>query len=383
MNLLQKLRAIESKKPDAETPSSPAFVDCWERTRMRPLSEFPALDALSRRCLMLMQHEEMPDPLIPENILFLDTETTGLSGGAGTVAFEIGLGILKKDGFAVTQYVMRDYPEERFMLEKVMGRLKDCDVICTFNGRSFDLPLLRTRFIMNRLPTAVLDKPHIDLLPIARRLYKLRLQQCRLGHLEEHVLGLPRLGDLPGSEAPARFFLYLKTRDFALLDDVLSHNEQDVASMLALLSHMCAEYAQPEQIQFQEDLFSMGTALEKEKHVKESRRCYRLVSHGRLHADSQLRLAVSHRKSGESEKSKEIYLAMIARREGGVEPYIALAKYYEHVEHDVEKAFDMTKRALFTLAEPTLLDPPSVQETRNQVQYRYDRLQARLAKLKH
>ncbi|MBR2286714.1 MAG: ribonuclease H-like domain-containing protein [Clostridia bacterium] len=377
MNLLGKLRAISAEKSQSAPVPSPDFVDCWERTQVRPMSEFPELSFLTRRAVMLMQHDEMPDPLHPRQILFLDTETTGLGGGAGTVAFEIGLGRLTHEGFAVTQYVMRDYPEERFMLEKVAAALSDSDVICTFNGKTFDLPLLRTRFIMNRLSPDPLDKPHIDLLPIARRLYKLRLQQCRLSRIEADVLGIPREGDLPGSEAPERFFSFLKTGEFALLDEVLNHNEQDVASMLVLLSHICAQYTQPEQISFEEDLYSMGIALEKEKHASESRRVYRMVPYGNMHAQSQLHLAVSHRRAGERDAAKAVYLDMIERGEGGVEPYIALAKHYEHVEKDLAQAISYTRQALILLAEPTLLDPPSVQETRNALQYRYDRLIAR------
>ncbi len=377
MNLLQKLQAITADKPHNPEPSVPSFVDCWERTHIHPLSEFPGLECITRRAVMLMQHEDMPDPLDVRHILFLDTETTGLSSGSGTVAFEIGLGKICRDGFAVTQYVMRDYPEERFMLEKVRQAVTDADVLCTFNGKTFDLPLLRTRFIMNRLSADILDKPHIDLLHIARRLYKLRLKQCRLSRIESEVLGLPRTDDLPGSEAPERYFRYLKTGEFSLLEDVLSHNEQDVASMLTLLSHICTNYSHPEQISYQEDMFSMGNALEKEKHAPEARRVYRLVPYGRMHADSQLHLAHSHRREGDTETAKTVYMNMIARKEGGAEPYLALAKHYEHVEHDLDKAIEMTRLALVQLAEPTLLESSSVQDMRNALQYRYDRLIAR------
>lgn len=344
------------------------------------MEEYPEIAALTRRPLMLMQHEELPDPLDPRRILFLDTETTGLGGGAGTVAFEIGIGRITAQGFAVTQFVMRDYPEERFMLEKVRQEILDSEVLCTFNGRTFDIPLLRTRFLMNRINADCLDLPHIDLLPLSRRIYKLRLSQCRLNRIETEVLGLTRPNDLPGSEAPDRFFRYLKTGEFALLEEVLTHNEQDVASMLLLLSHLCAQYNHPEQISFQEDLFSMGTALEKERHASESRRVFRLVPAGKLHSPSMLHLAASHRREGRRDREKEIYLGMISRKEGGAEPYIALAKYYEHVEKDLPMALEMTRKALFLLAEPSLLDSSTVQETRNALQYRYDRLQKRLTR---
>jgi len=105
------------------------------------------------------------------------------------------------------------------------------DAICTFNGRTFDVPLLRDRFLMNRMDDSCLDKPHIDLLHMARRVFKLRLQRCNLGKLEEAVLGIPRFDDLPGAQVPQRFFDYLKTGNFDLLTDVLEHNAQDVASL--------------------------------------------------------------------------------------------------------------------------------------------------------
>ena len=394
MNLLQKLQAIEKAPQKAVPQQEEQFIDCWQQTIIHPFSEFPEYAMLRRAPLMLMQHEELPEPLKPRQILFLDTETTGLGGGAGTVAFEVGVGRVTSEGFAVTQYVMRDYPEERFMLEKVRQALLDSQVLCTFNGKTFDLPLLRSRLIMNRIRDDCLDIPHIDLLHIARRIYKLRLQQCRLSQIEEQVLGIPREDDLPGSEAPDRFFRYLQTRDFSLLEDVLRHNDQDVASMLMLLSHLCAQYTQPEQISFGEDLFSMGKALEKEKHTQESRHVYhpprstlfpyttlfRSVPTGKMHASSQLHLARSYRRNGDPNEAKSIYLTMIERHEGGVEPYIALAKHYEHVENDLVKAMEMTRRAIFLMSEPSLLDSESVQETRNALQYRYDRLRKRLTR---
>ena len=155
--------------------------------------------------------------------------------GAGTVAFEVGMGCLTDSGFQIHQLVMRDYPEEKFLLQSIADTLMGYDAICTFNGRTFDVPLLRDRFLMNRMDDSCLDKPHIDLLHIARRVFKLRLQRCNLGKLEEAVLGIPRFDDLPGAQVPQRFFDYLKTGSFDLLTDVLEHNAQDVASLCVLL----------------------------------------------------------------------------------------------------------------------------------------------------
>ena len=339
MNLRDKLNAINRPKvkitvtPTGESePPKPAFTECWKTESTHTPADYPLL----RETVMLMQGEDMPADFAAERILYLDTETTGLAG-AGTVAFQVGLGWQDAEGFHVRQLVMRDYPEEKFLLEEIIRVAEGFDVICTFNGKTFDLPLLRNRFIMNRIRTGVLDKPHIDLLHIARRVWKLRLRKCNLTNLEEALLGIPRVDDLPGAQVPERFFSYLKTGDFHLLDDVLEHNEQDIVSLQNLLCHMCRMYENPEQLRFDEDVFSMGVALDRFHHPEAARRCYRLAG-GTMHAQGQEKLAASYRRSGDKDAAAQIWQGMIKRREGGVTPYIELAKYYEHQKRDIDSA---------------------------------------------
>ena len=371
MNLRDKLKAIERPKIKVtvqETAPQPVFTDCWRTESTHAASDYP----ICRETVMLMQGDDMPADFSPERVLYLDTETTGLMG-AGTVAFEVGLGWQEGSSFHVRQLVMRDYPEERFLLEEIVRVAERFDVICSFNGKTFDLPLLRNRFIMNRIRTTCLDKPHIDLLHIARRVWKLRLKHCNLTNLEEALLGIPRVDDLPGAQVPERFFSYLKTGDFHLLDDVLEHNEQDIVSLQNLLCHMCRMYENPEQLRFDEDVYSMGVALERFHHGAEARRCYELAG-GEMHAASQSRLAQNYRKCGERTEAVRIWQEMIRRREGGVSPYVELAKHYEHVEKDYAAALDVVRQALVMLAEPTLFEDSAVQDERNALQYRYDRL---------
>lgn len=379
MNLRDKLKAIERPKvkvtvQETAPETKPVFTDCWRTQSTHAASDYP----IRRETVMLMQGDDMPAAFDPERILYLDTETTGLMG-AGTVAFEVGLGWQEGSCFHVRQLVMRDYPEERFLLEEIVRTAEKFDVICSFNGKTFDLPLLRNRFIMNRIRTTCLEKPHIDLLHIARRVWKLRLKHCNLTNLEEALLGIPRVDDLPGAQVPERFFSYLKTGDFALLDDVLEHNEQDIVSLQNLLCHMCRMYENPEQLRFDEDVYSMGVALERFRHGAEARRCYELVG-GEMHAASQSRLAQNYRKSGERDEAVRIWKDMIRRREGGVSPYVELAKHYEHVAKDYDAALDVVRKALVMLAEPTLFEDSAVQDERNALQYRYERLKRRLQK---
>ncbi len=375
MNLRDKLKAIERPRNAAPPPEEKRFTCCYAEERVcQPASDYP----LHRETLMLMQGDEIPEGLRHEGILYLDTETTGLSG-AGTVAFEVGLGWRAEDGFHVRQLVMRDYPEERFLLEELIRVAAQFDVICTFNGKTFDLPLLRNRFIMNRIRTNALDKPHLDLLHIARRVWKLRLKKCNLTNLEEALLGIPRIDDLPGALVPERFFSYLKTGDFSLLEDVLDHNDQDIRSLHTLLCHMCRMYEHPEQLGFDEDVFAMGVSLDRFHHTEAARRCYRLAG-GKLHAAGQQHLAVSYRRTGETAEAIRIWQEMISRREGGVEPYIALAKYYEHTVKDLPAAMDVVRRGIALLAEPTLFEENAVQDARNALQYRYERLKRKAQK---
>ena len=381
MNLRDRLRAIDSAPNKPKPAPEKQFLDCYHQCELRPLSDFHAPFDLSRHTVMMMQQEALPESFDPRRVLYLDTETTGFAGGAGTVAFLVGLGYLTDEGFAAHQYLMRDYPEEPFLLEKVCGIIRQFDVICTFNGRSFDVPLLRDRLIMQKMDTSVLNLPHIDLLHIARRLWKLRLQRCNLGRLEEIILGLPRENDLPGSEVPQRYFDFLKTGQFSLLHDVLTHNAQDIASLCTLLNHMAYLYEHPEEVPFAQDLFSMGAALEKMRCHDEARRCWRLVTDGSMHAHAQLRLAGSLRRCGDRCQAAGVWEAMIRRREGGVTPYIELAKYHEHVTKDCQIALEYTRKALLLLAEPTLLDSDTVQEARNAIQYRYDRLKRKCDQL--
>ena len=381
MNLQAMLR--QTMEAEKRRPAEPVLhsTDCWEQQTVRPLSEFPGAFSLSVDSVALMETADLPASLDPTRILYLDTETTGLAGGAGTVAFEVGLGQLRRDGFVITQLVMRDYPEEVFLLEKVAQALAFCDAVCTFNGRTFDIPLLRDRMVMKRIDPSCLDKPHIDLLHIARRVYKLRLRQCNLSRLEELLLGIRREDDLPGAQVPERYFQYLKTGNFDLLSDVLRHNEQDIASLCVLLNHMASVYQEPEQLRFSEDLYAMGSGLERYQHHEEARRCWEMVGSGSLHAQSQLRLAASWRRAGERDKAVAIWQSLTRTGEGGITPWVELAKHYEHTVRDYQSARACVRRAIAALADPATafwMDARTVQEEKNALQYRYARLERKL-----
>ena len=377
MNLKDKLRAVGGTGGHRPAPAE-ASTDCRHFAVYRPAEEFPGAWELTAETLRRMSDREIPDGLDPRRILYLDTETTGL-GGSGTVAFLVGMGYLTDSGFEVHQFLMRDYPEEPFLLKHVAAGLGKFDVLCTFNGTTFDVPLLESRFLMNRMDRDCLTElPHLDLLHMCRRLWKLRLGRCNLGRLEEVILGKPRQDDLPGSEVPQRYFTYLKTKQISLLEDVLKHNAQDIASLCVLLNHMADLYLHPEKIRFSEDVYSMGRALERIRRTEEARHCYRLARQGKMGGFAGTALAMSYRRSGEKEAAAGVWQEMIRERRGGITPYVELAKYEEHFRRDYAAALDLTERALALASEPVLREDGTVQEHKNELQYRRQRLLRKL-----
>ncbi len=378
MNLKDKIRAVGGSSGTRKNPPEETSTDCRHFAVYRPAEEFPGALELTAETLRMMSDREIPDGLDPRRILYLDTETTGL-GGSGTVAFLVGMGWLTDQGFEVHQFLMRDYPEEPFLLKHVAAGLEKFDVLCTFNGTTFDVPLLESRFLMNRMDRErLLALPHLDLLHMCRRLWKLRLGRCNLGHLEEVILGKPRVDDLPGSEVPQRYFTYLKTKQMSLLDDILKHNAQDIASLCVLLNHMADLYLHPEKIRFSEDVYSMGRALERINRTENARHCYRLARRGRMGDSAGAALAMSYRRGGEREQAAEVWREMIRDRRGGIVPYVELAKYEEHVRRDIPAALELTEKALLLISEPTLREGKTVQESKNELQYRRQRLTRKL-----
>ncbi len=165
---------------------------------------------------------------------FIDTETTGLSGGTGTHVFMVGVGYFDGDYFRIDQYFMEDYDQEPGLVAALDDALRGYEAVVSFNGKAFDLPLIETRFILSRRRPPLRGRPHLDLLPASRRLWGTRLRSCRLTALEEAVLGETRVGDVPGYLVPELYFDYLRTGDPWVVKPIFDHNQQDVLSLLCL-----------------------------------------------------------------------------------------------------------------------------------------------------
>ncbi len=187
-------------------------------------SGFPDLSAIFT--------QSVPDDLRPEELLFLDTETTGLSGGTGTFAFLIGLAWWTRDGFVVRQLFLPGPGRETPMLLALADIAANFRAVVTFNGNGFDLPLLRTRELMSRLPNSLSGLVSWDLLPAVRRLWRLRLPDCRQQTIETRICGRERgHGDIDGALIPQIYFHFLREGQSSLMQNVLTHNHRDMLGM--------------------------------------------------------------------------------------------------------------------------------------------------------
>jgi len=353
--LASSLRArLNAIKQTSAKPSAPQRVGGLERYVNRsPMPEglySPAVEALRRIGWNGRKFDI-------EKCLFIDTETTGLSGGAGTVAFLVGVGYIKRGFMTVEQFFMKDYSDEPELLYRLKALMEQYECAVSFNGKTFDMPLLRSRFTMNRMK----DYPELfdlDLLPPSRRVWKLRLSSCRLANLEERVLGLAREGDLPGSEVPQRYFEYLKTGDMALVADIIKHNYQDIVSLGLLMDKLLTVYRDPEKQGYVQDLFSLGKALENQGEHARARELYRLsavprkalsisaLRDGGVAGQANLRLYRLCLRAGDTESAISTLEQMLSRQQMGILPHVELAKIYEHRLKDLRRALEHTRLAL-------------------------------------
>jgi hypothetical protein len=320
-----------------------------------------------------------------EAFAFLDTETSGLAGGTGTYAFLVGAARFTAEGeFVLQQFFMRDPSEEPALLDALGRFLAPAQALVTFNGKAFDAPLLNTRYLMHRMPNPMRDFAHLDLLPLARRLWRDRLESRALKYIEENVLEAPRsVEEVPGYEIPYLYFDYLRTGDARPLKGVFYHNAMDVVAMAALLSHTTTMLADPfhEGIAHGLDVIAMAKLYE---HLGDWETAARLFERGlqmSLGEDyfwqAVQRLAVLQKRRGDFEQA--IPLWEQAAADGHVYAYVELAKFHEHKQRDPTAALQWTRAALRQLKHAGL--PSYVRKHWEQeLRHRRERLEAKVRK---
>jgi uncharacterized protein YprB with RNaseH-like and TPR domain len=242
-------------------------VRCW---CAQPPSFSPDFRAL--KLLLPEAPEEIADP---GEWLFLDTETTGLSGGSGTYPFLVGIAWWEGGGLDIEQLFMREYSEERSLLFALRERIAEHPVVVTFNGKSFDWPLLETRYRMARKISVPTPRAHLDFLHPARHLWRLRLGSVRLSELERQVLGWNRGADLLSGLIPQIYFDYLRGGPPERLVPVLNHNQLDLRGLAALSSRILSLLSDAENLgQDGLELFGVSRICEKRGEDTRARSLY-------------------------------------------------------------------------------------------------------------
>jgi uncharacterized protein YprB with RNaseH-like and TPR domain len=283
-------------------------------------------------------------------LLYLDTETTGLAGGTGTYAFLVGVGFFDGDDFEVRQFFMRDLDEEPALLAALEEIFRRFDGFVTYNGAGFDLPLLETRFVLGRRRFPG-EAVHVDLLAPARRLWSARLADCRLGTVEQDVLGFLREDDLPGALIPTVYFEYLRRKRPDALPRVFEHNRHDVLSLAALTGWVAEAVARaPHPGLDPHTLAGLGRMLE-DAEPERSLACYRMALEQGLGTPSRerllLRLARGEKRLARWDEARALWEA-VARSPRGFDPrpWEEIAKVHEHRRRDLQAARLVVEEAL-------------------------------------
>jgi uncharacterized protein YprB with RNaseH-like and TPR domain len=289
----------------------------------------------------------------PTEWAFLDTETTGLAGGTGTCAFLIGVGRITPQGFRVRQFFMRDHGEEASALESLSRHLAAFKVLVTYNGRTFDQPLLETRYRLNRARPPFAGMEHVDLLYSARRLWKLRFESCRLVELENQILGVERDGDVPGALIPYLYFEYLRTKQAGRLLPVFYHNATDILTLACLCGIVPHAFKDPCAAPFAHGSEMVGIArwLRQAGELERARDLLRRAIDKGLKDELLFRTlwdtAAIERKLGADAAALQLWNDLAeCRNPFRIKALEEMAKHHEHREKNYARALEVTNTAL-------------------------------------
>jgi uncharacterized protein YprB with RNaseH-like and TPR domain len=338
----------------------------WHATPEYPQISSAALDVLSRTADLARSKELRAAVSDPEKWLFLDTETTGLAGGTGTYAFLIGIAWWDGGGLQVEQFLMRDFSEEHSLLLELAARLAERPVLVTFNGKTFDWPLLENRFRMTRCIRVPELAAHLDLLHPARAVWRMRLGSVRLVELERHVLDAQRLGwhredDVPSSLIPQFYFDYLRGGSVAPLAGVVRHNRMDLRGLAALFGKLNSllganptdESGKTDAL----DLFGLARYLQRKgEAARAESACEAARDRGLplpFDAQAQCELARMAKRRGEHHKAAKIWEQLLLDEERKALACEELAIHHERRCKNLKPAVEFARLGLKHLRRPT------------------------------
>jgi hypothetical protein len=304
--------------------------------------------------LHLLLPNAPPEVADPKQWLFLDTETTGLSGGTGTYPFLVGMAWWEGAGLRIEQLFMREYSEERSLLSALAERLEERPVLVTFNGKSFDWPLLETRFRMTRSISTPALRAHLDFLHPARNLWRLKLGSVKLSLLERHVLDWDRGDDLISDQIPGLYLDFVRSGHAEPLVPVFLHNQMDLRGLAGLANRILSILGDEKSaIEDGLELFGLSRMCERRGQAERARRTYEqsIGSVLPMATDRAARAALARlaKRNGDLGRARELWQGMLGNTREGYEAYEQLAIYYEHDAGDTKQALTTTREALAQL----------------------------------
>src|SRR5262245_35189623 len=262
-------------------------------------------------------------------LCFFDLETTGLAGGAGTQAFLVGCAILEDGGLRVRQFLLPGFEHERALLSMVAAWMDAQGTLVSFNGRSFDVPLLETRYLLHRLDYPLGEMPHLDMPHPARRLWKERPavagppldeDSCKLSVLERHLAGYHRVGDVGGFDIPSRYFRFVRDGDAYPLEAVLEHNRLDLLSLAFVTARALTLIQQgPAAASHPRERLGLGRLYERSGSAENAEACFvraaslaaRIGREPDVHADALRRLALCRRRAGRTAEAAAAWQELV------------------------------------------------------------------------
>lgn len=322
----------------------------------------------------------------PRTALFVDTETIGLAGGTGTVAFLIGVGYFQGECFCLDQCFMRDFDDEEPMLQYLAEIFRKGTALVSYNGKSFDLPLLRTRFIQNRIPARLDALQHLDLVHVARRFWKRRLADCSLGNIEREVLGIWREDDVPSYLIPQMWFEFLRSGDARPLEGVFYHHKMDILSLAGLLGWLarCLGGGEGAGFAHAADRLSLIRAHflqgRSEDVLTYGKQFLDEEAAGALRAECFEMLAITSKKLQHWQEMARCWEQLLDEFPGNLTALTELAKFHEHRSRDLPRAEALCREALECLKPPVYTSRGVLDEKPELALYRrLERIQRKIA----
>jgi len=336
--------------------------------------------------LTLLTKKQFREPLLLEDFLIFDLETTGLAGGTGTYPFLMGFGIFEENGIRIYQYFLPEFGREISAYLDLKRLWTDKSTLLSYNGKSFDYPLLRNRLILNRIDNPFEGYRHLDLLHLTRRLWKNVLPSCSLGTIEERIFNFNRWRDIDGSLIPQAYFTFLQTGDSSDIKRIIDHNQLDIVSLARLLfylhqienNELNSDFPDREKISMFNIAVSISDLVRLEPIINSF-----ASENKKLPNQSLKNYSILLKRQNKWSMALEIWQNFIDNGEEIMFSCEELAKYYEHKKKNIEKAIDYTKRAIdfFSIVEEIQVQK-EIGEKKGRFEYRLNRLSIKLEKRK-